>query len=214
MQYEKIYLRLTARAVGRKKLKRGASGYIYYEKHHVIPRCLGGTDTKDNLVLLTAEEHWLAHLLLVKIHPGNDKLIFACQAMSMAGGNNGRTTNKLFGWIRRAYREATSLRQKGQSVPQERRDKISAALKGKPAHHQQGEKNVSKRPDVAKKISLSKIGKKTGPRSEETKAKIAAGNKGHKGLVGDANPSSWRVCCLDCRKETTIPVLGRNHKNC
>lgn len=189
MQYGKIYESLMSRAFGRKKLKREVAGYVYYEKHHILPRCLGGVDTKDNLVLLTAEEHWLAHLLLVKMHPDNQKLIFACQAMSMAGGNNSRTTNKLFGWIRRAYCDATSRRQKGQVVPQDRRDKISAALKGQPTPHQQGDSNVSKRPEVAKKISNAAKGRILGPRSAETKKRISAANKGHTGAIKEANGS-------------------------
>lgn len=39
----------------------GVAGYS--EKHHVVPRCLGGGNSKDNLVVLTAEEHFLAHQL-------------------------------------------------------------------------------------------------------------------------------------------------------
>ena len=38
----------------------------YYEKHHIIPRCLNGSNDKDNLVLLTAREHYLCHWLLWK----------------------------------------------------------------------------------------------------------------------------------------------------
>ena len=86
------------------------------------------------------------------MHPGNNKLIFACQAMSMIGGNNARVTNKMFGWIRRSYAAATSNRQKGQVVSDETRRKISNSLKGRPAPHQQGAQNVAKRPEVAEKI--------------------------------------------------------------
>lgn len=38
----------------------------YYERHHIIPRSLGGSDAKTNLVKLTAREHFVCHLLLVK----------------------------------------------------------------------------------------------------------------------------------------------------
>jgi len=64
----------------RYKMSRYNPSYVYYEKHHVIPRCLGGKDTYDNLVLLTAREHYLAHYLLTKIYPSNQKILFAfCQ---------------------------------------------------------------------------------------------------------------------------------------
>lgn len=36
----------------------------YYESHHIKPKWLGGDDSADNLVLLTAREHYLAHYLL------------------------------------------------------------------------------------------------------------------------------------------------------
>jgi hypothetical protein len=42
----------------------------YKEAHHIIPRCLGGTDDPANLVDLTAREHYIAHILLAKIHGG------------------------------------------------------------------------------------------------------------------------------------------------
>ena len=43
----------------------------YFEKHHVIPKSLGGTNDKSNLVKLTAREHFIAHWLLAKIYGGN-----------------------------------------------------------------------------------------------------------------------------------------------
>jgi hypothetical protein len=44
------------------------------EKHHVIPKCMGGSDDPENLVLLTPREHLFAHKLLVRIHPNSFKL--------------------------------------------------------------------------------------------------------------------------------------------
>lgn len=187
MDYAKIYNSLVKRAEGRKKLSRDHSDYVYYEKHHIIPVCMGGPNDKSNLVFLTPEEHWLAHLLLVKIYPGNSRLIFACQAMTMAGGNNKRVTNKLFGWIRRKYAEEISFRHKGRIVSDEQKKRISATLKGRPAVHQHGENNVMKRPEIAKKVSEANKGKKLGPRSLETKEKISLAKKGHAGLVKEKN---------------------------
>lgn len=40
---------------------------IYYEKHHIIPKSLGGGNDKENLVLLTPREHFLLHWLLTKM---------------------------------------------------------------------------------------------------------------------------------------------------
>ena len=43
----------------------------YFETHHILPRCMGGSDESTNLVLLTAREHYIAHLLLSKANPNN-----------------------------------------------------------------------------------------------------------------------------------------------
>jgi hypothetical protein len=47
----------------------------YFERHHILPKCMGGNNEKINLVYLTPEEHYVAHQLLVKMYPGNRKLI-------------------------------------------------------------------------------------------------------------------------------------------
>lgn len=67
MNYQKIYedLVLRAKSENRKKVKDGT----YYENHHIIPKCMGGSDSKENLVLLTGREHFVAHKLLVEINP-------------------------------------------------------------------------------------------------------------------------------------------------
>lgn len=44
-----------------------------HENHHIVPRCFGGSDDRDNLVILTHREHFIAHRLLVKMHRGRKK---------------------------------------------------------------------------------------------------------------------------------------------
>lgn len=39
----------------------------YTETHHIIPKSLGGNNKKNNLVKLTAREHYICHLLLTKM---------------------------------------------------------------------------------------------------------------------------------------------------
>jgi hypothetical protein len=79
----------------------------YTETHHIIPVCMGGTDDKINLVDLTPEEHFLAHQLLMKIYPDVRGLARATQLMTVHQTNS-RTTNKLFGWIRRKCAKSMS----------------------------------------------------------------------------------------------------------
>lgn len=64
---------------------RTKNSYVYYEKHHIIPRSEGGTDDKENTVLLTLYEHLLAHYLIACEYESiGDKQkeannIFACE---------------------------------------------------------------------------------------------------------------------------------------
>jgi hypothetical protein len=54
MNYFKIYKSLIERAINRNLEE-------YTESHHIIPRCMNGTDDIENLVNLTPEEHYIAH---------------------------------------------------------------------------------------------------------------------------------------------------------
>lgn len=58
MNYEKIYNQIIERAKLSNRIK---SKENYFEKHHIIPKCLGGDNEKENLVLLTAREHFICH---------------------------------------------------------------------------------------------------------------------------------------------------------
>ena len=55
-KYQKWYDQLIGRA-----RNRTIEGYV--ERHHIVPKSLGGTNEKGNLVALTAREHWIAHML-------------------------------------------------------------------------------------------------------------------------------------------------------
>ena len=75
MNYEKVYYSIINYAL-RKTLsgQRWKGDGNYYEKHHIIPRCLNGIDDNKNLVLLTAREHFICHWLLFKRFKNNIKL--------------------------------------------------------------------------------------------------------------------------------------------
>lgn len=101
MDYKKIYESLIHK--GKHRTLCG-----YKETHHIIPRCLGGSDDVENLVELTPEEHYLAHQLLVKLYPNNKKLIYAATAMVA-----NRPSNKLYGWLKRRFSLEKSKEQSG-----------------------------------------------------------------------------------------------------
>lgn len=57
-------------------------GEEYYERHHILPKCLGGTNDEDNLIDLFAREHFIAHKLLALENPENTSLQFALWALA------------------------------------------------------------------------------------------------------------------------------------
>ena len=63
----------------------------YKERHHIIPRCIGGSNNKDNLIDLYAKEHFIAHMLLAKENPTNEHLVYAWHMMcTCSKGDNER----------------------------------------------------------------------------------------------------------------------------
>ena len=139
----------------------------YTERHHIVPRCLGGSNDPANVVRLTPEEHYLAHQLLVKIHPTNPKLVYAAMIMSQSSDGT-RTNNKLFGWIKRRLAEArrvphsderklnNSRAQLGKKLTDETKAKMSASRKG-----------VKHSVEWSNKISEAQIGRKKTPEQVE-----------------------------------------------
>lgn len=85
----------------------------YTEEHHIIPKCIGGSDDRLNLVKLTPEEHYVAHQLLVKMYPYNKKLIHAAVMMTVDNKNINRSKNKLYGWLRKKLSVSASYNQTG-----------------------------------------------------------------------------------------------------
>ena len=65
MNYQRIYSSFIG---SRRALEAGLTGYT--EKHHVVPRSLGGSDAASNLIALTPEDHYFAHCCLAKMHGG------------------------------------------------------------------------------------------------------------------------------------------------
>jgi len=70
MNYSKNYYDYIeyVKTLNRQSLPKDHLDYRYYERHHIIPKSIGGSNELTNLVLLTAREHFLAHYLLTKIY--------------------------------------------------------------------------------------------------------------------------------------------------
>ena len=112
MNYQKIYNNLVL-----KRQQEPATGYT--EKHHIVMRSMGGPDDPSNLVVLTGREHWIAHLLLHKIHR-NQRTACACHMMAMNCEERGIPkikTSRAYEYIRKEHAKyvsrMTKVTQKG-----------------------------------------------------------------------------------------------------
>ena len=147
----------------------------YYERHHIIPRCLGGGDESDNLVYLTAKAHYVAHLLLCGVYEWkNNKINYALWLMSnISKRSKNKIRSRMYGKIRLIFAEQHRKNMTGENNPVygkkykgkehgcwgremslETREKISNSLKGKM-------KGVPKTEKHRRKISNSLKGKNT-----------------------------------------------------
>lgn len=106
MNYQKIYDQLVQK-------KHLFSNSDYFEIHHKIPKSIGGKNDLSNLVKLTAREHYIAHLLLVKIAKQlNDdkmyvKMLHAFNCMRW-GRNNGARSFKFNSRLYQSVKEKFS----------------------------------------------------------------------------------------------------------
>ena len=121
------YQRLMTCAQARGKL----DGYV--EMHHILPRSHGGSDTKSNLVALTAREHYLAHWLLWR----------ALRTPQMVDTRGMRMRSRDYAEAKESFsnnhplkeptnREAQRARMIGNKFPQEVLDRMSKSLSGRP----------------------------------------------------------------------------------
>jgi hypothetical protein len=105
-KYHKWYFNIIDKAK-----TRNTNGYT--ELHHIIPKSMGGVNDKSNLVKLTAREHFICHLLLVKFVTGTFKrnMAFALNAMSTLSNKHQDRyipTSKLYAISRKLYSEEQS----------------------------------------------------------------------------------------------------------
>lgn len=102
----------------------------YTEKHHIIPKSLDGDNSIDNLVRLLAREHFICHLLLIKMTEGKAKRSMAYAAWQMTNISNRdryAPTSKMYEFLRKQL----SNTYKGVPKSEEQKRKQSAIMKGR-----------------------------------------------------------------------------------
>ena len=148
----------------------------YGEKHHIIPKCLKGGNEKPNIVKLTAEEHFIAHLLLTKMYPDEGRLASVVFLMSHRVDGQKVKNNKIYGRLRESVARSFSAmnkgrisHNKGKTLSEEQKKHLSVINTGK-----------KQTPETIEKRFKNIRGRKTGPKSQETKDKISNSLKGRK----------------------------------
>jgi len=183
--------------------KRVIEGYT--ERHHIQPRSLGGTDSVDNLVDLTAREHFVCHWLLTKMTAGEDryKMINALRMMRAEKPGQQRyntlITSRVYENIKQEYAHMQSILRSGsgngfygKTHTPEARKRISEANKGRVQTLEEKEKQIA-----------AITGRKREPFSEEWRAKMADKKKGEK------NPRFGVEVSSDTRKKIGDKIRGR-----
>jgi hypothetical protein len=196
MDYKKHYDLLIN---SRQQLNRVKNKNAYYERHHIVPRCLGGTNDKENLVLLTAKEHFIAHLLLTKIFTTKNekiKMYWAFWNMCLTAKTNGRFISasqyehgklliKIKGRVLTdAVKKKISLSHIGLKHTEESKQKISIANTGIKWDEKAKEKISLLRKGLAKSQehknrigAAMKVAKKGSKHSDETKRRMSEAHK-------------------------------------
>ena len=194
MNYKKTYNQLIE-----KRKKNPVPSDQYSENHHIIPRCMGGSDTKDNLIRLTAREHYIAHHLLWREYR-TSSLAHGWFCMLRTSKNQERYyTAKQYEMARKAHINSLKEDMKGcgnhfygRKHSKETKEKISNANRG------------NKRPKHLKEWFIENVAKK--PKSDEHKKKIC-----RKGLVMLKNINTNE--CIRIPKEDVLNYDSNIWKN-
>ena len=168
MNYRKVYMRIISHAKSeqqkglRPRTKNCKKGFEnqYFEFHHTLPRSLfpEWANRKSNIVPLTAREHFFCHQLLTKIYPHSSMWRALAAFQRKSKGQKRVLSTRQY----EICKIASSNAQRGKvpwnkGIP--RTEDVKEKLR-KPHPTTRGENNPSKRVDVKKKISETKLGSK------------------------------------------------------
>jgi hypothetical protein len=162
---------------------------------------MGGTDDPENLVYLTAREHFLAHWLLWRIHR-NQQTSYAFFCMQnfkndkVQGENRKKFSSIAYAEAREAYSEHLSIAMSGIKRPFKSRGPMSEELK--------------------KKLSDIKMGKPQGPISKSRSEKLSLyyTKKWEKYREDHNFEERIEKICEKCNEKFFTNTWGRNSKYC
>jgi len=208
-KYTRIYYQIVQHA----KQRIAPQGYT--EKHHIIPRSIGGNNSSTNIVTLTAREHFLCHWLLVKMTEDQAKRSMS-HALRMMLANNSKQDrylpeSKIYEIIKKVVNNAaqgrpcsTETREKIRQgnlkrapTSEETRSKLSAAAKRRKGFTPEGRQQV---------VDSNKNRVWT----EEMKQKLRDHNLGKPNLTQKGIPQA-RLTCPHCSKTGGISAMKHWH---
>jgi len=207
---------------------------VYTEKHHIIPESFyikrlrkgpagwldGDPNSEENIVILTAREHFVCHLLLTKMCEGVAKSKM-WQALSRFLNGNSKNLKRDFKITARVYHmvreecakisvEITRRTHLGRKRSEETKQRLSVANKGKKRTEEQNKKNseahlksnyvVSK--ETREKISKANLGREVKP---ETREKIRAALKDKPGKKASEETKAKMSASHKARDRSGIP---------
>jgi hypothetical protein len=186
--------------------RQASDGYV--ERHHIYPRSLfpQKANDADNIVALTAREHFIAHWMLHKAFGGKMSQAF----MYMKAGNADRywrLNSRSYELLRESFAQAMSVANTGKSMSDEARQRMSKTRLGVPlseAHRKAiGAGNTGRvlTDETRQRISEAKTGKALPPFSAEHRAKLSTPKQ--------------KATCYCCGKEVAVNLINRWHNaNC
>jgi hypothetical protein len=144
----------------------------YTEKHHIIPKCMGGCDDVSNLVKLTAKEHFIAHMFLVRMTDGvyHRKMSFALWRMTQDNrrrNSRHKVTATQYESIKKLMAHNIRINNKGRRLTPEQQEKQKAGCARNGGPWNKGKKMP---PEFGTQISCYRKGTKSSP---ETRKKIS-----------------------------------------
>jgi hypothetical protein len=159
MNYQNIYNQIIEQAKNKNRKKKEG---IYYESHHIIPKCIGGEgkthqwNSHPNIILLTPKEHFICHQLLCEIYPNENKLKYALWSMC-----NGSSSEKrqyiVSSRIYERMKHIQSNLKKLESTGKKHSDETIYLMRIKKLGKKQSEEHIQKRFDKLRGLKRSDI---------------------------------------------------------
>ena len=184
---------------------RFACGDEYHERHHIVARCMGGTDEDDNLIDLLAREHFEAHRLLALENPNNIKLVYAWNRMCNSKNGDYKITPEEYEELRIAFAQTPFTEETRQKMSESQKARWTEELREEWGNKYSGKNNPNFGNHMSEenKQKIGDLHRGVSP-SEETRKKLSESQK------------AWWT---DDRKEELSqkisgenhPMFGRNH---